>query len=80
MASLYLKRHVQRNFERFNEEDFMFTLTKEELEDFRRQFGITNLAKTRALPYAFTEQGVYMLDTVINSSVAIEISKNIMRR
>lgn len=75
----YLKRQVQRNFERFNEEDFMFTLIKEELEDLRRQFGTTNLAKTRALPYAFTEQGVYMLATVINSSVAIEISKNIMR-
>jgi len=75
----YLKRQVQRNFERFNEDDFMFTLSKEELENLRSQNGTTNLSMTRALPYAFTEQGVYMLATVINSPVAIDISKNIMR-
>ena len=75
----YLKRQVQRNFERFDEEDFMFILSKEELENLRSQIGTTNLARTRALPYAFTEQGVYMLATVINSPTAIEISKNIMR-
>lgn len=75
----YLKRQVQRNIERFDEEDFMFTLSKEELEILRRQIGTTNLARTRALPFAFTEQGVYMLATVINSPTAIEISKNIMR-
>lgn len=74
----YLKRQVQRNFERFNEEDFMFILSKEELELLRSQIGTTNLAKTRALPYAFTEQGVYMLATVINSPIAVEISKDIM--
>jgi len=75
----YLKRQVQRNIERFNEEDFMFVLTKEELIDLRRQIGTANFSKTRALPYAFTEQGVYMLATVINSSIAIEVSKSIMR-
>jgi len=75
----YLKRQVQRNFERFNEEDFMFVMTKEELDILRRQNGTATLAKTRALPYAFTEQGIYMLATVINSPVAIDISKNIMR-
>jgi uncharacterized protein Yka (UPF0111/DUF47 family) len=75
----YLKRQVQRNMNRFNEEDFMFTITKEELENLRRQNGTANLAKTRALPFAFTEQGVYMLATVINSPTAIEVSKNIMR-
>ena len=75
----YLKRQVQRNIERFNEEDFMFVLTKKEFEDLRRQNGTADFAKTRALPYAFTEQGVYMLATVINSSIAIEISKSIMR-
>ena len=57
----------------------MFVLTKNEFEDLRRQIGTANFAKTRALPYAFTEQGVYMLATVINSSIAIEISKSIMR-
>jgi len=75
----YLKRQVQRNIERFNEEDFMFVLTKKEFEDLRRQNGTADFAKTRALPYVFTEQGVYMLATVINSSIAIEISKSIMR-
>jgi len=75
----YLKRQVQRNIERFNEDDFMFIATKEELVNLRSQIGTANFAKTRALPYAFTEQGVYMLATVINSPIAIDISKNIMR-
>ena len=75
----YLKRQVQRNIERFDEDDFMFVTTKEEFENLRSQIGTTNLAKTRALPFAFTEQGVYMLATVINSPIAIDISKNIMR-
>ena len=75
----YLKRQVQRNIKRFDEEDFMFKITQDELENLRRQYGTTNLTKTRALPFAFTEQGVYMLATVINSPVAIDVSKNIMR-
>ena len=75
----YLKRQVQRNIERFNEDDFMFVLTKNELDDLRRQIGTANFSKTRALPYAFTEQGTYMLATVINSTTAIEVSKSIMR-
>ena len=75
----YLKRQVQRNIERFNEDDFMFITTKEELINLRSQIGTANFAKTRALPYAFTEQGVYMLATVINSPIAIDMSKNIMR-
>ena len=75
----YLKRQVQRNIERFDEEDFMFVTTKEEFENLRCQIGTANFAKTRALPYAFTEQGIYMLATVINSSIAIDVSKNIMR-
>lgn len=57
----------------------MFTLIKNEFDDLRRQIGTANFSKTRALPYAFTEQGVYMLATVINSSTAIEVSKSIMR-
>ena len=75
----YLKRQVQRNMERFNEDDFMFVATKEEFETLRSQIGTANFSKTRALPYAFTEQGVYMLATVINSPIAIDVSKNIMR-
>ena len=75
----YLKRQVQRNIERFDEDDFMFVTTKEEFENLRSQIGTTSFSKTRALPYAFTEQGVYMLATVINSPTAISVSKNIMR-
>ncbi|RUM69977.1 MAG: ORF6N domain-containing protein [Sulfurovum sp.] len=75
----YLKRQVQRNIERFNEDDFMFIVTKEEFEILRSQIGTANFSKTRALPYVFTEQGVYMLATVINSPIAVDISKNIMR-
>lgn len=75
----YLKRQVQRNIERFNEDDFMFVVTKEEFSILRSQIGTANFSKTRALPYAFTEQGVYMLATVINSTTAIAVSKNIMR-
>ena len=75
----YLKRQVQRIIERFNEDDFMFVVTKEEFLILRSQIGTANFSKTRALPYAFTEQGVYMLATVINSTTAIAVSKNIMR-
>ena len=75
----YLKRQVQRNIERFNEDDFMFVTTKEEFQNLRSQIGTANFSKTRALPFAFTEQGVYMLATVINSPTAISVSKNIMR-
>jgi small nuclear ribonucleoprotein (snRNP)-like protein len=75
----YLKRQVQRNMNRFDEDDFMFVLDKDEFTNLRSQIGTTNFAKTRAMPFVFTEQGVYMLATVINSPVAVEISKNIMR-
>lgn len=76
----YLNRQVKRNIERFNEEDFMFRLTKEELDDLRCQFDTfkENL-NTKYNPYVFTEQGVYMLATVINSKIAIHITKQIMR-
>ena len=85
LAELYdvetkrLNEQVKRNIERFDEDDFMFVTTKEEFDNLRRQIGTANFSKTRALPYAFTEQGVYMLATVINSPVAIEVSKSIMR-
>jgi len=48
----YLNRQIKRNFERFNEEDFMFQLTDKELKDLRCQIGTTNLSMTRTLPYA----------------------------
>jgi len=57
----------------------MIFVTKKEFENLRCQFGSANFSKTRALPYAFTKQGIYMLATVINSPIAIDISKNIVR-
>ncbi|WP_228153537.1 ORF6N domain-containing protein [Malaciobacter marinus] len=59
--------------------DFMFQLTKEELEVLRSQFVTTKFSKTRAIPYTFTEQGVYMLATVLKSKVATDVTINIMR-
>jgi len=76
----YLNRQVKRNIERFNEECFMFQLTQEELENLRCQFGTfkENL-NTKYLPYVFTEQGIYMLATILNSKIAVDITKNIMK-
>jgi len=75
----YLNRQVKRNFEKFNETDFMFQLEDKELKELRCQIGTTNLSMTRTNSFVFTEQGVYMLATVINSKVATSITKTIMR-
>ncbi|MGQ3014224.1 MAG: ORF6N domain-containing protein [Flavobacteriales bacterium] len=56
-----LKRQVKRNAERFPE-DFMFTLTRKELEHLRCQNGTSSWGGTRYMPMAFTEQGVAMHD------------------
>jgi hypothetical protein len=86
LAELYgvetaqLKRAVKRNIERFPE-DFMFELTKQELEDWRCQFGTSNGVKMglRYLPMVFTEQGVAMLSSVLRSKRAIGVNIQIMR-
>jgi hypothetical protein len=75
-----LKRSVKRNIERFEGEDFMFEVTKEELS--RCQIGTLNKSRgsnIKYLPFAFTELGVSMLSSVLNSKTAIEINRNIMR-
>ncbi len=75
-----LKRSVRRNIERFEGDDFMFELTKEELS--RCQIGTLNKSRggnIKYLPFAFTELGVSMLSSVLRSSTAIEINRNIMR-
>ena len=79
VTTSYLNRQVKRNMERFDEEDFMFQLTQEEFDNLRSQNGTAKLAKIRTLPFAFTEQGIYMLATVIKSGVAVDVSKSIMR-
>lgn len=86
LAELYgvetkqLKRAVRRNIDRFPT-DFMFEMTKEELNNWRCQIGTSNSIKMglRYTPLAFTEQGVAMLSSVINSKRAIQVNIQIMR-
>lgn len=75
-----LNQAVKRNGERFPC-DFMFQLTDEETQDWRSQFVMSNSIKmgVRRNPYAFTELGVAMLSSVLNSKVAIQVNMNIMR-
>jgi hypothetical protein len=73
-----LNRAVKRNAERFPE-DFMFQLTAEEAEDLRRQFGTSSWGGSRVPPYAFTEQGVAMLSSVLRSRRAVQVNIAIMR-
>ena len=75
-----LKRQVRRNIERFEGEDFMFAVTREELS--RCQIGTLNIKQgqnIKYLPFAFTELGVAMLSSVLRSPVAISINRKIMR-
>ncbi|MBK8497503.1 MAG: ORF6N domain-containing protein [Flavobacteriales bacterium] len=85
LAELYgvdtkqLKRQVRRNLGRFPE-DFMFELTEEENDFLRSQFGtLKQGAHTKYLPMAFTEQGVAMLSSVLNSEQAILVNIQIIR-
>ncbi|MBL7180106.1 MAG: ORF6N domain-containing protein [Pseudomonadota bacterium] len=74
----HLKRAVRRNIKRFPK-DFMFELRKKELENLRSHFGTSSWGGTRYTPMAFTEQGVAMLSSVLNSDRAIEVNIAIMR-
>lgn len=75
----YLNRQVKRNLERFPE-DFMFQVTKDELEELRCQNVTANInPMSRSLPYMFSEQGIYMLATVLKSELAVQQSIVIMR-
>lgn len=74
-----LTRAVRRNIERFPE-DFMFILTTEAHEILKRHFGTSNQwGGRRTLPYAFTEQGVAMLSSVLKSKQAVQVNVEIMR-
>ena len=87
LAELYgvevknLKRQVRRNIDRFPL-DFMFQLTEEEFKNWRCQIVTSNSGDKMGLrykPYAFTENGVAMLSSVLNSERAIEVNIRIMR-
>lgn len=73
-----LNRQVKRNIERFPS-DFMFQLSKDEMEILKCQFGISSWGGNRYLPYAFTENGIAMLSSVLRSPTAIEANIRIMR-
>jgi hypothetical protein len=73
-----LKRNVRRNIDRFPK-DFMFELTKDEFEILRCQIDTSSWGGTRYAPMAFTEQGVAMLSSVLNSKRAIQVNIQIMR-
>ena len=73
-----LNQQVKRNGGRFPS-DFMFQLTKEECENLKSQNVISSWGGNRKSPYAFTEQGVYMLATVLKGEVAERQSIKIMR-
>lgn len=74
----YLKRAVRSNLKRFPS-DFMFEITKEEFDRLRCNFSTSKRGGTRYMPFAFTEQGVAMLSSVLNSEVAIETNISIIR-
>ena len=74
-----LKRAVRRNIDRFEGDDFMFELTNDEFYNLRCQFGISSWGGVRYMPFAFTELGVAMISSVLNSPIAIQINRNVMR-
>ena len=86
LAELYevetkiLNRAVRRNPDRFPD-DFMFQLTKVELENWKYQIGTSNREKMglRKRPLVFTEQGIAMLSSVLNSERSIQVNIQIMR-
>jgi hypothetical protein len=84
LAELYgvsvkaLNQAVRRNRERFPD-DFAFTISSEELDILKSQIVTSSWGGPRTLPYAFTEQGVAMLSSVLRSQRAIQVNVAIMR-
>jgi hypothetical protein len=89
LAELYgvetraLNQAMKRNIERFEGDDFMFILSPDEIKDLSRsQFVTLNRGRGYNIkypPFAFTELGVAMLSSVLNSKTAIEVNRGIMR-
>ncbi len=84
LAELYgvetrrLNEQVKRNILRFPE-DFMFQLSKTEFENLKSQFATSSWGGRRSIPFAFTEHGVLMLSSVLNSEKAIKVNIQIMQ-
>lgn len=84
LAQLYqvgtrrLNEQVKRNQGRFPP-DFMYQLTRDQWENLKSHFATSSWGGRRTLPYVFTEQGVAMLSSVLNSEVAIQVNIQIIR-
>ena len=84
LAELYsvetkrLNEQVKRNLSRFPE-DFMFQLSEIEFQNLKSQFATSSWGGIRKVPYVFTEHGVLMLSSVLNSEKAIQTNIQIMR-
>jgi hypothetical protein len=80
IATFRLNEQVKRNIARFPE-DFMFQLTSDEWESLTSQIAISKKGRggRRTIPYVFTEHGVLMLSSVLNSEQAIQVNIQIMR-
>jgi cell division septum initiation protein DivIVA len=84
LAELYgvetkrLNEQVSRNIDRFPE-DFMFQLTEIEWKNLKSQFATSSWGGRRKLPYVFSEHGVLMLSSVLNSQQAIQVNIQIVR-
>jgi len=74
----YLTRQVRRHKERFPS-DFLLPLTQQKFVDLKCHFGTSSWGGTRKLPLAFTEHGILMLSSVLNSKRAIQVNIQIMR-
>jgi len=84
LAKLYgvttgrLNEQVRRNIKRFPEE-FMFQISTEEFKNLKSQFAISSWGGTRKLPFVFTEHGIAMLSSVLNSDRAISVNIQIIK-
>lgn len=74
----HLKRQVRRNLKRFPE-DFLLMITRKEYQHLIHHFGGSSWGGTRKLPFAFTEHGILMLSSVLNSERAVQVNILIMR-
>lgn len=72
-------RQIKNNIEKFEGEDFMFQLTENEFENLRCKNFTSSWGGSRYLPNAFTEQGIYMLMTVLRGELAIRQSRALIR-
>jgi len=73
-----VNKAVKNNSDKFPNESYIFELTKEELETLRWKFSTAKLNKTRVLPKAFTEKGLYMLATILKSKKATKATITII--